>query len=202
MSELKREYHRMSFNDDVEVLGDVTLSGTLTVGGELVSAATMSAGAGVADADAYATSVQRVGDLIHTQIVIDIDDLVGSATDLDIIGISATANCHIGRVTTAVNGTIIAGRMTCLELPTGGADDIDLYSASVGTGTQDVIITDAALGTETALVTSGAAWASGTTKGFTSMPTADDYLYLVNGEAAGGTFSAGKFLIELFGTPA
>jgi hypothetical protein len=196
MAELNRVYRPQSFNDDVTFLGDVT------VGGELISAGTMTAGSGVADADAYATSVQRVGDLIHTQIVIDIDDLVGSATDLDIIGISATANCHIGQVTTAVNGTIIAGRMTCLELPTGGADDIDLYSASVGTGTQDVIITHADLGTETALVTSGAAWASGTTKGFTGMPTAGDYLYLVNGEASGGTFTAGKFLVELFGTPA
>jgi hypothetical protein len=65
-----------------------------------------------------------------------------------------------------------------------------------------VIITHADLGTETALVTSGAAWASGTTKGFTGMPTAGDYLYLVNGEASGGTFTAGKFLVELFGTPA
>jgi hypothetical protein len=196
MSELKREYKRVSFNDDVEFLGSVTLDS------EIVSVGTMSAGAGVADADAYATSVQRVGDLIHTQILIDIDDLVGSATDLDIIGISATANCHIGQVTAALNGTIVAGRVTCLELPTGGADDLDFYSSTVGTGTQDVIITHADLGTETALVTSGAAWASGTTKGMTGLPAANDYLYIVNGEAAGGTFTAGKFLIELFGTVA
>jgi hypothetical protein len=33
----------------------------------------------------------------------------------------------------------------------------------------------------------------------TALPTANDYLYVVNGEAAGGTFTAGKFLIELYG---
>jgi hypothetical protein len=33
----------------------------------------------------------------------------------------------------------------------------------------------------------------------TGLPTANDYLYIVNGEAAGGTFTAGKFLIEFYG---
>jgi hypothetical protein len=188
MAETRRFYQPVAFNEEV------------FINEKRIALGTLSAGAGVADADAYAASVERVGSLIHTKILIDIDDLVGSATDLDIIGISATANCHIGQITAAVNGTIVAGRMTCLELPTGGADDIDLYASNVGTGTQDVIITHADLGTETALVTSGAAWASGTTKGFTGLPAANDYLYLVNGEAAGGTFTAGKFLIELFGT--
>jgi hypothetical protein len=188
MAETRRFYQPVAFNEEVFVNGLRLAQGS------------MSAGAGVAGADAYATSVERVGSLIHTKIVVDIDDLVGSATDLDIIGDSAAASCHFGQITAAVNGTIIAGQVTCLELPAGGADDLDFYSASVGTGTQDVIITHADLGTETALVTSGAAWASGTVKGMTGLPAAGDYLYIVNGEAAGGTFSAGKFLIEFFGT--
>jgi hypothetical protein len=159
----------------------------------------MTRGAGVDTAESYAAGVFRNGTLIHTRIVVDLSTLIGSATDLDIIGESAAASCHWGQLTTAINGTLIGGKITCLELPAGGADDIDFYSSTVSTGTQDVIITDAALGTETALVTSGAAWASGTTKGMTGLPTANDYLYIVNGEAAGGTFTAGKFLIEFFG---
>jgi hypothetical protein len=131
--------------------------------------------------------------------VVDLSTLIGSATDLDIIGESAAANCHFGQITTAVNGTLVGGRVTCLELPAGGATDIDFYSSDVGTGTQDVIITNAALGTETALVTSGGAWTSGATKGMTALPTANDYLYIVNGAASGGTFTAGKFEIVLFG---
>jgi hypothetical protein len=189
MAELRRFYQPVSFNEAV-------FDGTTRF-----KLGTMTKGAGVAGMETYAASVERVGDLIHTKIVIDLTGLVGSATDVDIIGDTGAASAHIGRVTAAVNGTIVAGQVTCLELPAGGADDIDFYSSEVATGTQDVAITDAALGSEIALVTSGAAWASGTTKGMTGLPAADDYIYVVNGEAAaGGTFSAGKFLIELFGT--
>jgi hypothetical protein len=176
----------------------IDASSTQTLTGKTIGT-TLSRGAGVDTAESYATSVTREGGLVKTQILVDLTGLIGSATDLDIIGESAAASCHWGQITTAVNGTLIAGKVTCLELPAGGADDIDFYSSTVSTGTQDVIITDAALGTETALVTSGAAWASGTAKGMTTLPSANDYLYIINGEAAGGTFTAGKFLIELWG---
>ncbi len=158
-------------------------------------------GSGVSSAESYAVGFQRNGTLITTSIVVDLTGLVGSATDVDIIGnTGGAANCHFGRITTAMCGTLVGGKVTCLELPAGGADDIDFYSSDVGTGAQDVAINNAALGTETALVTSGGAWASGTVKGMTGLPTANDYLYIVNGEAAaGGTFTAGKFLIELYG---
>ena len=81
-------------------------------------------------------------------------------------------------------------------------DDIDLYSATVGTGQEGVANGVASL-TETALVTSGAAWTSGRTLGFTAVPAANEFLYLVAGAAGGDSsaFTAGKFLIELFGTP-
>jgi hypothetical protein len=36
----------------------------------------------------------------------------------------------------------------------------------------------------------------------TSPITADYYLYLLSGEAVAGTYTAGKFLIELWGIPA
>jgi hypothetical protein len=160
---------------------------------------TMTRGAGVDTAESYVASITTINGLIHTRIVVDISTLIGSATDLDIIGESAAASCHWGQITTAKNGTLIGGLVTCLEAPAGGSTDIDFYSSTVSTGTQDVIITDAALGTETALVTSGGAWTSGASKGMTSLPTANDYLYIINGAASGGTFSAGKFLIEFWG---
>ncbi len=154
-------------------------------------------GAGVDTAESYATGIRKQGSLIVTTIVVDISVLVGSTTDLDIIGESAAASCHWGQITVAKSGTLIGGKVTCLELPAGGVTDIDFYSATVSTGTEDAGI--AAL-TETALVTAGGAWTSGAVKGMTTLPPADDYLYIVNG-AAGvpGTFTAGKFMIELFG---
>jgi len=181
------------------------LDGATTTADELnklddsLAANLLTRGAGVDTAESYAAGIFRNGSLITTRIVLDISTLIGSATDLDIIGESAAASCNWGQITAAKNGTLIGGRVTCLEVPAGGTADIDFYSSNIGTGTQDIIITDAALGTETALVTSGGAWTSGASKGMTALPTADDYLYLVNGAASGGTFSAGKFLIELFG---
>lgn len=142
------------------------------------------------------TSVQRVGGIITTKIFIDLTGLGSSTTDLDIIGVGSSA-AYLGQITAARNGTIIAGTMTCLEVPTGGADDVDLYSATEATGVFDGGIGSLA---ETALVTSGGAWTLNGSKAFGNMPAANEYLYLTGGEAGtAATYTAGKFMIELTG---
>lgn len=188
----------------LELLGQADLSGLTATVGELNkvddSTHVMTKGAGVSAMETYASGVMQTGTIVTTRILVDLTGLVGSATDLDIIGNTGGAtSAHIGQVTVALNGTMAGGRVTCLEVPAGGSTDIDFYSATVSTGAQDVDVTTL---TETVLVTSGGAWASGTTKGMTTVPPANDYLYICNGAASGGTFSAGKFLIELFGTAA
>lgn len=145
------------------------------------------------------TSVQRVGGIITTKIFIDLTGLGSSTTDLDIIGVGSSA-AYLGQITAARNGTIIAGTMTCLEVPTGGADDVDLYSATEATGVFDSGIGSLA---ETALVTSGGAWTLNGSKAFGNMPAANQYLYLTGGEAGAAgpatTYTAGKFMVELTG---
>ncbi len=160
---------------------------------------TLTRGAGVDTAESYSASISRAGGLAITRVVVDLTTLVGSATDLDIIGeTGGAASCHFGQITTAKSGTLIGGQVTCLEVPAGGSTDIDFYSANESTGAQDALVTSLV---ETALVTAGGAWTAGASKGMTSLPPANDYLYIVNGAgAAGGTFTAGKFLIELYGT--
>lgn len=143
----------------------------------------------------YKSSIVRRGGIIETNILIDLTGLASSTTDLDIIGRSTTA-AHIGQLVKADCGTILAGRMTCLEVPVGGIVDIDLYSATEGTGVFDGGV--AAL-TETALITSGGSWTLALTKAIGDI-TDGQYLYLTGG--AGGTaatYTAGKFLIELQG---
>lgn len=147
----------------------------------------------------YKSSIVREGNVIVTRILLDITGLASTTTDLDIIGTAGV--CHLGQITTAINGVILGGTMTCLEVPATGADDIDLYSATVGTGAYDAIVTGLV---ETAMVTSGGAWTIGLTVGIVadSIP-ADSYIYLCNGEAGTvGTYTAGRFLITLFGNPA
>jgi hypothetical protein len=156
------------------------------------------AGAGITGGTGtiYKNSVRREGSLIVTRIYLDLTGLASSTTDLDIIGVGSSA-AHIGRITTAQNGVIEAIRMTCLELPAGGADDIDLYAATEGTGIFDGGIASLV---ETALITAGGAWANGTVKGSTAVPADGQYLYLTGGEAGtAATYTAGKFVIELFG---
>lgn len=157
------------------------------------------AGAGITGGagTVYKTSVIDIGDIIFTRIMIDLTDLGSSTTDLDIIGVGASA-AHIGQITAARNGTPQMIRMTCLEAPAGGVTDIDLYSAAEATGKFDDAVTGL---TETALLTSGGAWANGTVKGATVMPAANEYLYLTGGAGGtAGTYTAGKFLIEIFGS--
>lgn len=142
------------------------------------------------------TSVMRIGDIIKTSFLLDLTGLASSTTDLDIIGVGAGA-AYLGQITAARNGTILSGRMTCLEVPVGGADDVDLYSATEATGVFDGGISALA---ETALVTAAGAWTLGLTKGLGAVPAANEYLYLTGGEAGtAATYTAGKFLIELDG---
>ncbi len=145
----------------------------------------------------YASSVQRIGGIIKTEILLYLDGLSSSTTDLDIIG-QSTPDAHLGQITAAVNGTILGGRMSCLEVPAGGVTDIDLYSANESTGAFDDA--GASTLTETALVTAGGAWTLNESQAFGAIPPANDYLYLFGGAAGtAAEYTAGKFLIELFG---
>lgn len=156
------------------------------------------AGAGITDGvgAVFKSSVERIGDIIRTTILIDLTGLSSSTTDLDIIGTGLSA-AYLGQVTAAKNGTLFAGRVACLEAPVGGVTDIDLYSATEATGVFDGGI--AAL-TETALLTSGAAWTIMRELALTALPAADEYLYLTGGAAGTvAAYTAGKYIIELEG---
>jgi hypothetical protein len=85
--------------------------------------------------------------------------------------------------------------MTCLEVPSAGNGDIDIYSATEGTGVEDTAIT--AL-TESQITNGGALVAGSMVAG--GAISADQYLYLVNAQGAGaGTYTGGRLLIELTG---
>ncbi len=189
---------------------DITMAELSTLSGLTATAAELNrmdddnavlstlAGAGITGGTGtvYKTSVIKHGSLIITRIYIDLTGLGSSTTDLDIIGQGASA-AHLGRITAARNGTIEAIRMTCLELPATGVTDIDLYAADEATGVFDAGIATLA---ETALITAGGAWANGTVKASTAVPAANQYLYLTSGAGGtAGTYTAGKFLIEIFG---
>lgn len=146
----------------------------------------------------YKSRVQLSGGIYETQILFDLTGLASSTTDLDIIGVSTTP-AHMGQITVAQNGTLLGGTLTCLEVPTGGVTDIDLYWATEATGKFD----DAVAGlTETVLITNGGAWTLALTKAIADpVGIANGYLYLTCGAAGtAATYTAGKFLLTLYGT--
>ena len=143
----------------------------------------------------YRSSVIREGGIIKTSILVDLTGLRSTGSG-DIIGVNGTSNvCHIGQITAARNGTILAGRMTCFEAPAGGDPDINVHSATESTGVEDGAIADL---TETLLVNAGDA-TTGSIVTFTGVPAADEFLYLTTGAATDADYTAGKLLIELFG---
>jgi len=165
----------------------------------------LTAGSGIDHSDGdgspvYVSWQEVFGDVVKTYVYVDLDGLV-SAAAADVIGANDAANCHIGQYTTAKCGTLFAGKMYCLETPTTGEPDIDVYSSTVATGTENVAITHSDLGTEVALLDAGADWTlTMAPKHFSALPAADTYLYLVaSGGGDAGEYGAGKFIIELWG---
>jgi hypothetical protein len=133
------------------------------------------------------------GGLYRVSVLIDLRGLNSGGTAGDIIGVDGTALfCYIARLPTM---TVLGGRMTCLETPAGGDTDLDLYSAVEGTGVEDQAIT--AL-TETEIIDAGAQTV-GTVTFFGANPAANEYLYLVGQSTSDATYTAGRFLIEIFG---
>ena len=146
----------------------------------------------------YKSGIEKLGDLIKTTIFINLTGAKSSTVDLDIIGNSGVS--HIGQITAAKNGTLIHGRITCIAAPVGGVTTIDVYSATEGTGEFDGIVTDL---TETVMLTRASAWTAAiqTPVSFAGLPAANSFMYLTCGAAGTpGTYSAGQFMIELWGT--
>ena len=160
----------------------------------------MTLGSGIVSANTGTFGiVTQDGPLIKTTYVIDLTGMNSGGADGDIIGDAAAANCHFGQWTTAINGIYTRGMMSCAELVAGGEPDIDFYSATEATGTEDAAISGL---TAVALLAAAADWTQGMVKPFTGILAPNKYLYLVaSGGATDATYTAGKFVVEMYGIP-
>tara|TARA_R100000231_G_scaffold135426_3_gene109840 strand:- start:147 stop:767 length:621 start_codon:yes stop_codon:yes gene_type:complete len=173
---------------------------TVTSGDKMATEATASAGI-EGTAAVYVTQVNRLKsdvdtnvNIVKTTIMIDLTGLKDGDTAGDIIGKDGSGVAFIGKVTTANQGTVFGVTMTCVETPAGGSTDIDLFSATEGTGVNDTAIGDL---TETQIINAGAASAGTVVAG--GDIAADQFLYLVSQGTGDATYTAGRFLIEITG---
>ena len=136
--------------------------------------------------------------------LVDLQGLVVSGTVLDVIGENDTAASYLTSITTTKNGIVYRAEMACIETPAGSntTADIDLGSNAASKAEDQKYNSG---GSSIALIAAGGAWTAGmykaTTAGTDFSALVGDYLYLSNGSGAnsGGTYTAGKFIIKLYG---
>ena len=185
-------------NTTIDSSGNVSAGGTLSVTGRSTLtgntiATTAGTGITTGTGTVYEAGVIKIGEVFHTTILIDLTGLASSGSG-DIIGKAATANSHIGQITAAVNGTVLGGKLTCLEAPAGGDPDINLWYADEATGTEDAAVTG--LTNQVQICNSGDL----ALNSVVSLATvaADKYLYMATGAATNADYTAGKLLIEFW----
>jgi hypothetical protein len=138
---------------------------------------------------------------IITEIHVDITGLACKG-DLakDAIGLSTGGAAYIGRYTTALYGIVYRAEIMCVELPGEGTAtitaDIDVGIEGTGTVAYDgavatVLINTASMvaGEQVEKVNPGV------------LMSANDYIYLVEGDAAAntGVYNAGQYILRFYG---
>ncbi len=178
--------------NDVELWGD--LKGNQGLAGEHAAGAIGTLGAPVT------TRVTIDGVIIKT-IKIDLDGLAVLGTQakdaIALVGIAA----YIGRYVIATDGVCFRIEMSCIVVPTEetatitqdidlGADD-DATILQGGDPIDDIIVNTAALVAGETVVNNAPAL------------TANDYIFLIEGDTAAttGEYAGGQFIIKFFGHP-
>jgi hypothetical protein len=176
-------------------IGTTAPSVALEVAGEAkVNSYTANATGIGMDAAGVTMYVSKINGEIVTTILLDLRGGIRSEGNINsVIGENGEASAYITQITTAVNGVVYKGEISCIEVPTTGTSDIDL-------AVKDAAMTQGTAGYDHALVNAGA-WTLGKLVEFT-LPTGGivgDFLYLAEGTASAGTYDAGKFVIKLYG---
>jgi hypothetical protein len=178
----------------INIVSDVGSVTTTTVG--------PAAGSGFTNAEVArwiplgARGVTGASNVMIWQFLVDLTGLYEGGTAGDIIGDNGEANAHFGRYTTDIFGTLYGVTVDCLEEPAGGSADVDIYSATVGTGAEDSAISSL---TETQLINHGG-WSAGDRTVLTTIPAANEYLYFVSQGTGNTAYTAGRFLLTFYGT--
>ncbi len=189
-------------------MGNFRPSRTILAGEETSRFATpTAAGAGFDGAAKVETKIQKINGQIITTILVDLEGLVVSGTVKDIIGEDGAAAAFITKTELANTGKVYKVEMACVEAPAGTntTADIDLVVSTVSLA-EDATYDSS--GSSVVLIAAGGDYTGGMYKVSavdTNINAASSaggrFLYLANGSGAnsGGTYTAGKFIITLFG---
>jgi hypothetical protein len=165
---------------------------------------TKTAGAGMIDSVGNCTETRNASEII-TEIEIDLAPAAGAAHSFaadKAIGVSSSSGTHgaatIVQIDQSVHGAVTDMELICLEVPTGGDPDIDLY-----TNTGSVLAGAAVAGTKE--INHGD-WSyigqakATTATGLGAAATARPFVYLATGANTDADYTAGKYILRLYGT--
>lgn len=185
--------------DDVEVGGDLAVTGTFSTGSMLGTAVTAENGDGAVGTGGFCNTYRYnapSGDII-TEIHVDLTGLDSSGAANDVIGTKdpGTDAAYIHKTLTASNGNVYKVEMICTEVPLTGDADVLLVQGSAEDETFDDTVAN------TATVCDGTGdWTLGQMVAYTTAAlTPNYYLYLTQGASDDATYTAGQFIIRLYG---
>jgi hypothetical protein len=186
-----------------------TLSGTLTgdVAGDIVGKHNLTLQSAEHGAGAISTAQAPVtyrgygvnGDII-TSIQFDLTDLLckGDAA-LDAIGLASGA-AYIGRYVTTTYGIVYKVELICLETPT---ETTATYTLDIDIGADHAadIAYDGAV--DDVIVNTGGVAIGNSYRNLVPALTANDYIYIIEGDNAAvtGKYGGGQFILNLYGHP-
>ena len=159
-------------------------------------------GAGFPSA-AVQSSVDSVGGVIKTTILIDLAQGAGSKSANKAIGTdgSTTDGAYIYELSKDINGVPFGVRFSCIEVPAGGDPDINLSCSATGTTAYDETLSSGTVLLNNGDLTLGesAYTAIGASGLISGDAIAKQFIYLEAGAATTAAYTAGKIIIEFFG---
>ena len=159
-------------------------------------------GAGAISTAAVPVYERRVsGNEVVTTIIMDLTALgnVGTAAN-DVIGLPAGGAGYIAKYVQATMGELYKWEAACFEIPGEGTATITT-NIDFAFNASATLAYDGAAGTAEINTGGFANVGAGANGGFLGTPTANDYLYIVEGDTAGttGVYDAGKLMLKLYG---
>ena len=171
---------------------------------EVRSKALRAKGGGFDGLKSMKSFVAKINEEFITTILIDIEDLYSTSTRSGVIGENSGTNSYITRLSNTVNGVIYKAEMACIETPAGTDAETDIVLAAVNAAPDTGDDETRSSGYQV-LVDLGDRWSIGKSMdaGLSTNygDLNDKYLFLHGGasSARGGQYTAGKFVIKLYG---
>ena len=172
---------------------------------KLGETSTQTAGTGISPAIASQTEM-REGSLVTTDIQIDLGTSAGTIASVATEGTGDSANAVIGvaaltssLVTVAeAQGVLTSAELICVEQPQTGEDNIGVWYGDTVLSSSMTMDQDSA---PVELIAAEVYGAAGDSAANTDISADIDgkYIYLVSSGSDGATYSAGKFILRLYG---